>query len=185
MLEPPIKAHPELSMHLCCPVAVARSMRCDGVHYTDSSIVMSDDACGLVKVLRYKYPNKIELLRPGPFSCQVCKFYCFRFFQPFGGQIRNPHEKLHNPIRNSSKSELSGPISCRGSERVGNCEGLLQSQRELLLGGAGDRARRSVRVPRSFRREVRFRSDEPWRPRSPLLVPEQGGPRDRARMKEK
>ena len=58
MLEPPVKAHPGLSFHLGCPVDVARSMRFDGVYYGSSSLVMSNDACGLVKVFLYKYPSK-------------------------------------------------------------------------------------------------------------------------------
>ena len=36
----------------------------------------------------------------------------------FGGQIRNPHKKLHNPGQKSSKPEHSEPISCPFSARV-------------------------------------------------------------------
>ena len=62
MLEPPVKAHPGLSFHLGCPVDVARSMRCDGVHYTVSALVIGDDACGLVKVFLHTYLNNVTNL---------------------------------------------------------------------------------------------------------------------------
>ena len=61
---------------------------------------------------------------------------------PFGGQIRNPREKLHNPVQKSSKSELSGPISCPFFARVNLFQfGLLNWWGQILppgwIGGEG------------------------------------------------
>ena len=44
---------------------------------------------------------------------------------PFGGRIRNPRRKLHNPVQKSSKSELFGPISWPFSDPGYNGKGEL------------------------------------------------------------
>ena len=51
MLEAKVKCNNELSLHFGGPCSVSRSMRFDGVYYTDSSLVMFDGLCGLVKAL--------------------------------------------------------------------------------------------------------------------------------------
>ena len=52
-LEPPVHAHHELGLFVGAPCEVSRSMRCDGVHFSDRCVVMSDRECGLIKVLYY------------------------------------------------------------------------------------------------------------------------------------
>ena len=68
---------------------------------------------------------------PGP-PPGVPRFFCWCHFliffgtlEPFGGQIRNPREKLHNPDQKSSKLELSGPISWPFSDPGYNGKGEL------------------------------------------------------------
>lgn len=49
MMEPPVKVNHEVSLHFGSLCDVSRSMRSDGVHSMDSTIVMNDGLRGLVK----------------------------------------------------------------------------------------------------------------------------------------